>query len=513
MTAGSNKSNPKKQISEVEDNKIPAPDGGYGWVVLIASFFVSFILDGVMYSFGLILSEIKKSTNTPDDVGNLLSAFNTGFLFCSGPIVAGLANQFGCRAVVMGGALVTSACYMLTVFSPNIYLMMVFFGVIGGVSTGCTYIASLIIIAEYFDKKRGIATGITMAGSGVGSFVFAPLISWLILKNDWKFAMSICACIILQSAVCGALLRPLNPTPSSSSKKPKSVELKNLNHPNKQMSIDDETFRQERVIQTYIGSVCSLNAPDGDKKLPLHQRNSFLRIAHGILKEMTDFKLLTQNFGFLLITASNFFLFAGYFTPFLYISDIAQENNIDKEEASTLISIIGIVNIPARMLYGLIADKRYVSPINLNTFSVAVATVPLIFFFVMKSSYWGLAVFSVLFAIGIAGMNSLTTMYLCDLVGLKKFSNATGIINLFRGFGCFLGPFVAGIVSNYLGKVKCISIYSAGCFIVGLVLSCLVSFGSLCSSKPADDGNETNETTLKTLGDSELNKNLLNNKE
>lgn len=36
----------------------------------------------------------------------------------------------------------------------------------GGITTGCTYIASLIIVANYFDKKKGIATGITMAGSG-----------------------------------------------------------------------------------------------------------------------------------------------------------------------------------------------------------------------------------------------------------------------------------------------------------------------------------------------------------
>lgn len=184
---------------------------------------MSFILDGVMYSFGLILSEIRQYTKVEEEQSNLLTALNTGFLFCSGPIVAGLANQFGCRVVVMGGALVTASCYMLTVFSPNIYLMMVFFGIIGGVATGCTYISSLIIIAEYFDKKRGIATGITMAGSGVGSFVFAPLISWLIENSDWKLTMSICACIILQTAICGALLRPLNPTPSSSSKKPKNV--------------------------------------------------------------------------------------------------------------------------------------------------------------------------------------------------------------------------------------------------------------------------------------------------
>ncbi len=137
--------------------------------------------------------------------------------------MAGLANSFGCRAVVMGGAVVTAAMYMATVFAPNIYVMMATYGVVGGVSTGCTYIASLIIIAEWFDKKRGIATGITMAGSGVGSFVFAPLVGYLIQQSDWRFAMSICACIILQCAVFGALLRPLNPISSSQKPKPKKV--------------------------------------------------------------------------------------------------------------------------------------------------------------------------------------------------------------------------------------------------------------------------------------------------
>lgn len=136
--------------------------------------------------------------------------------------MAGLANQFGCRTVVMGGGIVTSLMYISTVFSPSIYIIMITYGIIGGISTGCTYLASLIIIPDYFDKKRGIATGITMAGSGVGSFAFAPIIEYLIEHYDWKFTMSICASIILQTVVCGALLRPINPK-RSSSRKPKQL--------------------------------------------------------------------------------------------------------------------------------------------------------------------------------------------------------------------------------------------------------------------------------------------------
>ena len=35
-----------------------APDGGWGWVVCVGSFMVNFILDGTMFSFGVILLEL-----------------------------------------------------------------------------------------------------------------------------------------------------------------------------------------------------------------------------------------------------------------------------------------------------------------------------------------------------------------------------------------------------------------------------------------------------------------------
>jgi len=505
--SNSKKGAPTKQLSQ-QDYVIQIPDGGYGWVVLIASFFVSFILDGVMYSFGIILDGIKASTGEKEDICNLLSGFNTGFLFCSGPIVAGLANQFGCRAVVMGGGIVTAAMYMLTVFGPNVWSMLITYGFIGGLSTGCTYIASLIVIAEYFDKKRGVATGITMAGSGVGSFVFAPLIGYLIKTYDWKFTFSICACIILQTTLCGAFMRPLKPVPISLADKAKQVELKNLNstgeekneHGGEHHHHDEGPSRV--ALETYHGSVYSLN----EVTPKFYERYSCLRITVDILKEMSDFSLLRQNLGFLLITLSNFFIFFGYFTPFLYITKIAEDNGVPKGEASFLISIIGIVNIPARMAYGFIADRRIILPINLNTFSVIIGTVPLFLYFKLSEAYWSQVIFAVAFATGIAGMNCLTTMYLVDLVGLKKFSNATGIINLFRGFGCFVGPFASGLISEKFGKVNCF-FFSAICFSVGLVLTFLVSFQSTIKSCRKTDENDP--AAIESAKDTDVQKNLL----
>ena len=96
------------------------------------------------------------------------------------------------------------------------------------------------------------------------------------------------------------------------------------------------------VLQTHMGSIYSINAIGKEDKLPFHQRNKFLRMVVDILKEMTDFKLLIQNFGFLLITLSNFFAFTAYFPPFLYLIATAKEYSPGSPYPySWLLSIIG----------------------------------------------------------------------------------------------------------------------------------------------------------------------------
>lgn len=52
-----------KEITAEEDDDeyvIVAPDGGYGWIVTVASFLCILISDGILFSFGLILSEIER---------------------------------------------------------------------------------------------------------------------------------------------------------------------------------------------------------------------------------------------------------------------------------------------------------------------------------------------------------------------------------------------------------------------------------------------------------------------
>ena len=52
--------------------------------------------------------------------------------------------------------------------------------------------------------------GITVCGSGIGTFIFAPLTEYLLSVYDWKGAMTVIAGLVLHGVVAGALFKPIN---------------------------------------------------------------------------------------------------------------------------------------------------------------------------------------------------------------------------------------------------------------------------------------------------------------
>lgn len=71
------------------------------------------------------------------------------------------------------------------------------------------YLPSIVMVGHYFDKKRALATGIAVCGSGTGTFVFAPLGSYLVSEYGWKGCNIIMGAIILNGVAFGAIYRPL----------------------------------------------------------------------------------------------------------------------------------------------------------------------------------------------------------------------------------------------------------------------------------------------------------------
>lgn len=189
------------------------PDGGFGWIIVAASFLCNLVVDGIAYTFGIFLMEFVRFYNVPKGkvawVGSLLS----GFYLSVGPLVSALTNRFGCRAVTITGSLISCAAFLLSTIAPTIDVLMLTYGVMGGIGFGCVFLPAVVSVGYYFSTKRALATGIAVCGSGMGAFIFAPFCQKLLEIYDWKGAMIILAGLTLNCAVFGALMRPLEPGP------------------------------------------------------------------------------------------------------------------------------------------------------------------------------------------------------------------------------------------------------------------------------------------------------------
>ncbi|XP_063917394.1 monocarboxylate transporter 12-like isoform X2 [Zophobas morio] len=238
-SSGSSSSSSSSSSSTLDLSEATPPDGGWGWVVVVASFVVNLIADGITFSFGVIFVEFLKyfgqNRGTTAWVGSLFMAMP----LLSGPVASFLTDRYGCRKVTIFGSVLACTGFLISSRANSMTVLCITFGILAGFGLSLCYVASVVIVAYYFDKRRSFATGLAVCGSGIGTFIFAPFIQFLLQEYGWRGTTLILAGLFLNLAVCGAVMRDLPWT----SRKVKSLAKerkrnRNLKRKNKGSSAD-----------------------------------------------------------------------------------------------------------------------------------------------------------------------------------------------------------------------------------------------------------------------------------
>ncbi|KAL6444680.1 hypothetical protein ACFW04_002041 [Cataglyphis niger] len=209
------------QLEDINDNNndetievemVVPPDGGWGWVIVAASFMCNLFVDGIIFSFGVFLNEIADAFSISKARVALVGSLQTGFYLMAGPFVSALANRYGFRLVAILGSVISCIAFVLSYFSTSIEFLYVSYGAIGGIGAGLIYVPAVITTGFYFERWRALATGIAVCGSGIGAFLLAPISDILIKNFGWRGALLFQAGMLLNCAIFGAMFRPLKPT-------------------------------------------------------------------------------------------------------------------------------------------------------------------------------------------------------------------------------------------------------------------------------------------------------------
>ncbi|CAG2207530.1 unnamed protein product [Mytilus edulis] len=190
---------------ELKENKVP--DGGWGWVVLVCSFFVMFMIDGLFGSYGLLLPVLMENLHASPSLTSLAGSVIVGCLLFIAIVACPLIEKFGCRVVAITGALIATVGLVLSSMAVNIWMFLATYGVVTGCGMGLMYLPSIVMVNQYFDKKRGIAQSIMSAGSGIGLMVISPVTEKLLDVYSWRGTLLILAGFFLQLCVACAMFR------------------------------------------------------------------------------------------------------------------------------------------------------------------------------------------------------------------------------------------------------------------------------------------------------------------
>ena len=90
-------------------------------------------------------------------------------------------NEKGPRVVALtGGFLYGLGVFLASYSADRLWWLYLSYGLIGGIGLGFGYIVPISVLVKWFPDRRGLITGIAVAGFGAGALVTAPVATQLI---------------------------------------------------------------------------------------------------------------------------------------------------------------------------------------------------------------------------------------------------------------------------------------------------------------------------------------------
>src|SRR3989442_2727662 len=150
------------------------------WVLAITAFLMQLAL-GSVYAWSVFLKPVIAVYHVSRLQANLTFSIVLLALGVTAGFGGYLNNRYGPRVIATVGGVLYGLGVLLAAFAaPNILVLYLTFGVIGGIGVGLGYIVALAMLIKWFPDRRGFITGLAVAGFGGGALITGPVAAALI---------------------------------------------------------------------------------------------------------------------------------------------------------------------------------------------------------------------------------------------------------------------------------------------------------------------------------------------
>ncbi|KAM8837120.1 monocarboxylate transporter 12-B [Spinachia spinachia] len=431
-------------------------DGGWSWVIVGCCFMVTVCTRAVTRCISIFFVEFQAHFGADySSTAWIHSLVDCTTMLCA-PLGSLVGNRWSCRVAVMLGGLLSSCGLLLSSFANSLQLLYLTMGVLTGLGFALCYTPAIAMVGSYFHHRRALAYGVAMSGSGIGTFVLAPVVQLLIEKYSWRGALLVLSAFVANLCVCGALLKPIRlqegkeeeqegeEAESGNEETIGSVSLKDAEVAVKPPKILDVCHRPPLPVM--LGS----SAPKPKR------RRCFLSIKEYRFLLLPDFLGLALSF---------LFLASGCSLPFVYLVPYALSAGVGHHQAAFLMSILGVLDIVGNITFGWLTDRSCLKPYRLACYILAVAMEGLCCLFTpLLRSFSLLVPFAVLYGYFDGAYVALIPVVTSDVVGAPYLSSALGVVYFLHAIPYLISPPTGGWLVDVTGS------YTATFFLSGASL-------------------------------------------
>ncbi len=178
------------------------------WLVVIGAILIQLCL-GAIYAWSVFTPQLKQVGWTAAQTQAVFSAGLAFFAIVM--VIAGrIMPKIGPRNLAIAGGVVLGVGYLLAGLfgGTNFWAIFIFIGVIGGSGIGLAYVVPIAVGMRWFPDKKGLITGLAVAGFGFGAMLWVKLAgTWgnLITDLGINTTFSIYGVVFLLSVVIGGI--------------------------------------------------------------------------------------------------------------------------------------------------------------------------------------------------------------------------------------------------------------------------------------------------------------------